>query len=117
EELTAAEPHAAGRQSHLDCTGRNKEHGVSPVPPADDALVWHGEAWPQQPGDALQLALVEAGENIQPLDQAMRIQTDLEARPPFGRTAAGGASLQVVIQLLRDQSFFEQGLVPAHFLP
>jgi hypothetical protein len=60
---------------------------------------------------------VEAGEEIQPLDQAMRVQTDLKAWPPFGSTTAGAASLQVVIELLRDQSFFEQGLVPAHLLP
>ena len=47
----------------------------------------------------------------------MRVQTDLKAWPPFGSTTAGAASLQFVIELLRDQSFFEQGLVPAHLLP
>src|SRR5258708_27551777 len=47
----------------------------------------------------------------------MRVQTHIETRPPFGSTAGGDASLQIVIELLRDQSFFEQGLVPAHLLP
>jgi hypothetical protein len=44
----------------------------------------HGEARPQQLGNLIYL----------PLDQAMRIEADLEARSPFGRTADGDASLQ-----------------------
>jgi hypothetical protein len=47
----------------------------------------------------------------------MCIQPDFEARPPFGGPAAGDASLQVVIELLRDQTLFEQGLVSPHLLP
>src|SRR5215469_10438934 len=47
----------------------------------------------------------------------MRIQTNLKAGSAFGRAAAGNASPQVVVELLRNQPLFEQGLIPAHLLP
>ena len=55
--------------------------------------------------------------DVEPFDQTMRVQTDLETRPPFGGTAAGDASLQIVVELLRDQSLFEQGLISPHLSP
>jgi hypothetical protein len=47
---------AISPRQHRRC---NKEHAVSP---ADDALVRHGKAWPQQLRHTLELPLVEAGE-------------------------------------------------------
>ena len=47
----------------------------------------------------------------------MRIQADFEARPMLGGAGTRHTSLQVVIELLRDQPFFEQRLIPSHLLP
>src|SRR5262249_49121459 len=116
EELAGAEPHAACRQSHLDGTGRNKKDGVPPVPSADNALVRHGEARPQQPGYTLQLALVEAGVDVKPLDQAMRIQTDFKARSRLDAVTQYSA-LKIFIKFLWYQPLLEQRLVSAFLLP
>src|SRR5215472_3382263 len=74
-------------------SGGNKEHGISAISPADNALVRHSETWPQQFGYALQLFIIEARENIQLLDQLMRIQPYLEARQWLGSTRARCSSL------------------------
>src|SRR5262245_52719093 len=72
------EPNAARRQPHLDRSGCNKEYAISAISPTDDALVRHSETRSQQFGNALELFLVEAREHVQLLDQAIRIQPDVE---------------------------------------
>src|ERR1700730_3264992 len=80
EELATAEPHRPGRQRHLARPGSNAEDGVTPVTLAEDALVRDRKARAQQPGYPVELPFVEAREDVEPFDQAMRVQSDVEAR-------------------------------------
>jgi len=47
----------------------------------------------------------------------MGIQSDVETRAWFDGAGTGDATLQVVIELLRDQPFLEQRLVSLRLLP
>src|SRR5437899_10652383 len=111
EALPAAEPNRPRLQRHLDRPRCNEENGVAPIPYADDALVWDREARAQQPGHAIELPFVEARQDVEPFDQAMRVQSDIEARGWLCGARTGDAPLQIVMELLRDQPFLEQRLV------
>src|ERR1700746_3569557 len=47
----------------------------------------------------------------------MRVEADFEAWAGLGGPRIRNTPPQIVIELLRDQPFFEQRLVPSHLLP
>ena len=62
----------------------------------------------QQPSNSLALQFVEGRQQIELFDQSTGVETDVEARPPFGSPGVGDAALQVVIDLAIDKPFLKQ---------
>ena len=104
------------RQHHLNRSGADEEHGVSDIALAYDPLIWHREPRVQQSGDCLAMQRIEVRQEIKLLNQAVGVETNIEARPLFGRPRNFDLALQVVIDLARDQPFLIQGAITDQLL-
>jgi hypothetical protein len=108
-------PNAALGQDHLDRARNNKVDSIAAFAFSNDPFLRYRESGAQQSAHALELTLVEAGQQIEPLHQLMRIEAYIEAR------ALGGArslrvALEIVVDLKQDQPLLEQALIADHFM-
>src|ERR1700733_1024855 len=61
--------------------------------------------------------LIEAGQYVEPLDELLGIQPNIEARALLGTTSPEYVSLQIIVNLVRNQPLLEEALVSCHFMP
>ncbi len=105
------------RQRHLGGAGSDEEHRVAPIALPHDQLVRHDETGPQELGDAVEVVVVEPGEQVEAGHQRARVEPDVEAGQGLGVARVLDAHGQVAIDLRGDQALVVERAVPSDLPP
>ena len=81
-----------GKTAAGNRAGCDEVNGVTPFAVTNDFIVRDSKSGPKQAAYAVELLLIQAGKDIEPLDQLMNIETNIETRALLSNTSVQEAS-------------------------